>query len=108
MSAAPDGVSAADGIPMTQEDTDLFWVLSRIASFYLRIFDDEVPAESPARMEPPLCHFLNYAGHMTGLIRKGNHMYAKRDWLTDTFEDVVKDVKQHGYVSSSSKIDTQN
>jgi acyl transferase domain-containing protein len=94
--AAPDGASAAEGIPVTQEDTELLWVLSRIASFFLRRFDEDVPEDSPARTEVPLCHYLNYARHMTGLLRNGKHRYARAEWLTDTFEDVLLDVKEHG------------
>ncbi|TVY48035.1 Polyketide synthase-nonribosomal peptide synthetase [Lachnellula occidentalis] len=95
--AAPDGISAANGIPVTQEDTVLLWVLSRIASFYLRDFDGMVPADSPVRVEAPLCHYLNYARHMTGLLRSGEHKYAKREWLADTFDDIMEDVRKHGF-----------
>jgi hypothetical protein len=70
--------------------------LSRIASFFLRRFDEDVPEDSPARTEVPLCHYLNYARHMTGLLRNGKHRYARAEWLTDTFEDVLLDVKEHG------------
>jgi acyl transferase domain-containing protein len=94
--AAPDGASAADGIPVTQQDTELLWVLSRIASFFLRTFDEDVPEDSPARTEVPLCHYLNYARHMTGLLRNGKHKYAKTEWLTDSFEDVLLTIKEHG------------
>ncbi|KAJ4290808.1 hypothetical protein N0V90_010003 [Kalmusia sp. IMI 367209] len=94
--AAPDGASAAEGIPVTQEDTELLWVLSRIASFFLRRFDEDVPEDSPARKEVPLCHYLNYARHMTDLFRSGKHKYAKTEWLTDTFEDVLLTIQKHG------------
>ncbi|PHH61189.1 hypothetical protein CDD81_712 [Ophiocordyceps australis] len=92
--AVPDGGSAADGIPVTEQDSKLLWVLSRIASFFLRKFS-ELPADSSAWTEKPLCHYLNYALHMTNLLRRGEHMYARREWLSDTWEDVMNDVKQH-------------
>lgn len=95
---APDGASAADGIPISQNDHDLLWVLSRIASFYLRKFDHEVPANSPLRTTQPLCHYLRYAHHMTELLKRGEHRYARKEWIEDTFDDVTQDVKRHGYV----------
>lgn len=97
--SAPDGVTAADGIPVTQDDTDLLWVLSRIASYYLRKFDEDVPEDSPARSESPLCHYLNYARHMTALLRSGEHKYAKKEWVNDNLDDVMDEVKVKQYVS---------
>ena len=97
--SAPDGITAADGIPVTQGDTDLLWVLSRIASYYLRKFDEDVPEDSPARSESPLCHYLNYARHMTGLLRSGEHRYAKKEWVNDSLDDVMDEVKVKGYAS---------
>ena len=90
---APDGITAADGIPVTQDDTDLLWVLSRIASYYLRKFDEDVPEDSPARSESPLCHYLNYARHMTGLLKSGEHRYAKKEWVNDSLDDVMNEIK---------------
>ena len=99
--SAPDGILAADGIPATQDDTDLLWVLSRIASYYLRKFDNDVPEDSPARFESPLCHYLNHARHMTGLLRSGEHGYAKKEWMNDSLDDVMDDVKAKRHVSIS-------
>ncbi len=97
--SAPDGITAADGIPVTQDDTDLLWVLSRIASYYLRKFDEDVPEDSPARSESPLCHYLNYARHMTSLLKSGEHRYAKKDWLNDSLDDVMNEIKAKRYAS---------
>ena len=95
---APDGTLAADGIPVTQYDVDLLWVLSRIAAFYLRQFDQDVPEDSPARLESPLCHYLNYARHMTSLLKRGEHKYAKKKWLHDNIADVMDEIETKGYV----------
>lgn len=99
--SAPNGITAADGIPVTQDDTDLLWVLSRIASYYLRRFDETVPEDSPARSESPLCHYLSYARHMTRLLRSGEHRYAKQEWVNDTLEAVMKEVHAKKYVFSA-------
>ncbi|KAK2776557.1 lovastatin nonaketide synthase [Colletotrichum kahawae] len=97
----PDGDLAAEDIPVTQADTDLLWVLSRIAAFYLRRFDEDVPEDSPTRSESPSCHYLNYARHMTDLLKKGDHKYGRKEWLTDTVEDVVAEIDSKGVADNS-------
>ncbi|KAF1352009.1 hypothetical protein BDV97DRAFT_293724 [Delphinella strobiligena] len=99
--SAPDGHLAAEGIPVTRDDTDLLWVLSRIASYFLRRFDEDVPEDSPAQIESPLCHYLNYARHMTRLLRSGEHKYAKKTWVDDRLEDVLAEVKAQGVEDNS-------
>lgn len=95
---APDGILAADSIPVTQYDVDLLWVLSRIAAFYLRQFDQDVPEDSSARLKSPLCHYLNYARHMTDLLKRGEHKYGKKKWLDDIIADVMDEIETKGYV----------
>jgi hypothetical protein len=101
ISSAPDGHRAASGIPISQNDVDLLWILSRIASFYLRKFDEDVPEDSPARRESPLCHYLNYARHMTQLLCSGEHKYARKSWADHTVEDVRAEVKAKGAEDNS-------
>ena len=97
--SAPDGITAADGIPVTQDDTDLMWVMNRIAFYYLRKFDKAVPEDSPARSEAPLCHYFNFARHMTGVFWSGEHRYAKQEWANDSLDDIMDDVKAKRYAS---------
>jgi hypothetical protein len=99
--SAPDGHRAASGIPISQNDVDLVWILSRIASFYLRKFDEDVPEDSPARRESLLCHYLNYARHMTQLLCSGEHKYARKSWADNTVEDVRAEVKAKGVEDNS-------
>ncbi|KAI1456609.1 polyketide synthase [Annulohypoxylon moriforme] len=74
--AAPDGSFPTGNTPATSVDHERFRVLSRIACFYLRKFDEEVPVDSPSRFAEPLCHYLNYAHHMTELLRNGKHRFS--------------------------------
>ncbi|KAF2158977.1 hypothetical protein M409DRAFT_30511 [Zasmidium cellare ATCC 36951] len=99
--AAPDGHQAAEGIPVTDRDVKLLWTLSRIASYFLRQFDSDVPEDSPARSEAPLCHYLRYARHMTQLLGTGKHQYGKQEWMQDTIEDVLRDVTSNGFEDNS-------
>ena len=92
----PDGELAAEGIPVTQYDRDLLWLLSRIASFFLRQFDEGVPEDSPARIDSPFCHYLRYARHMTSLLKRGGNKWGKPEWANDTLEDVMKEVSAKG------------
>lgn len=92
----PDGTAAAAAISLRQEDIDFQRVLGRVAAYYLRKFDAEVPADSLARIEPPLCHYLNYARQMTDRLRKGEHKYAQKHWLADTFDDIMENVENSG------------
>lgn len=92
----PDGILAAEGIPVTQSDTDLLWVLSRIVVFYLKHFDETVPEDSPARVESPHSHYLHYARHMTNLLKNGEYVYGRQEWLGDTIGDVMAEVEAKG------------
>ncbi|KAF9872525.1 hypothetical protein CkaCkLH20_10022 [Colletotrichum karsti] len=97
----PDGSAAAANVPVTDLDRDLVFVLSRIAAFYLRQFDDTVPQNHPARSESPLCHYLNYAQHMTNLLKRGEHKWAYKEWLKDTEQDVLDHVRAKGVMDNS-------
>ncbi|GJC96281.1 polyketide synthase PksF [Colletotrichum higginsianum] len=69
----PDGAVDAADVPVASDDHGLMFVLSRIAAFYLRQFDATVPEDDTARSKSPLFHHLNYARHMTDLLRRGEH-----------------------------------
>jgi SAM-dependent methyltransferase len=97
----PDGDLAAEAIPITQDDKDLLWILSRISTYFLRQFDDSVAEDAPARTESPLCHYLHYARHMTNLIRKDEHQWAKKEWLNDTLDDVMNEIEAKGVAGNS-------
>lgn len=97
----PDGNAAAAGVPVTDLDRSLVFVLSRIAAFYLRQFDEAVPQSHPARSESPLCHYLSYAHHMTNLLKRGEHKWAYQEWLNDTEQEVLDYVKAAGVMDNS-------
>ncbi|KAI1374301.1 hypothetical protein F4677DRAFT_461577 [Hypoxylon crocopeplum] len=97
----PDGVAAAADVPITKYDHDLMFVLSRIAAFYLRQFDELIPENDPLRSESPICHYLNYARHMTGLLKRGEHRWAHLEWLNDTEQDVLDDIRDKGVADNS-------
>ncbi|CAN9465622.1 unnamed protein product, partial [Alternaria alternata] len=95
--SAPDGTLAAAGVPVGKTDHDLMFVLSRIAAYYLRVFDEQLPEDDPARSTSPLCHYMNYARHMTNLLKTGQHKWAHAEWLNDTEQDVFADIADKGF-----------
>ncbi|EDU46789.1 lovastatin nonaketide synthase [Pyrenophora tritici-repentis Pt-1C-BFP] len=99
--SAADGTRAAAGVPITERDHELMFVLSRIAAFYLRQFEDLIPEDHPARYESPLCHYMRYARHMTGLLKAGEHRWAHLEWLNDTEQDVFDDIASKGFTENS-------
>ncbi|KAM0551730.1 hypothetical protein ACHAPJ_008297 [Fusarium lateritium] len=86
----PNGTVAAIEIPIQEGDMDLVYTFSRAACYFLRQFDEQVPEDSPARLESPNCHYLRYARHVTNLVRTGQHRYVKGEWANDSLEDVKK------------------
>ncbi|KAE8834712.1 hypothetical protein PTNB73_08612 [Pyrenophora teres f. teres] len=99
--SAADGTLAAAGVPITERDHELMFVLSRIAAFYLRQFEELIPEDHPARSESPLCHYMHYARHMTGLLKAGEHRWAHLEWLNDTEQDVFDDIASKGFTENS-------
>lgn len=93
----PDGDIASNGIPTTQEEAELLWVLSRIVNFYARQFDLQVPEDSQMRSEAPTSHYLRFCRHLRSLFEKGETPFAKQEWLHDTVEDVKADIEKKGY-----------
>ncbi|KAL7776920.1 hypothetical protein CFE70_007340 [Pyrenophora teres f. teres 0-1] len=99
--SAADGTLAAAGVPITERDHELMFVLSRIAAFYLRQFEELIPEDHPARSESPLCHYMHYARHMTGLLKAGEHRWAHLEWLNETEQDVFDDIASKGFTENS-------
>lgn len=83
------------GISFTENDVLLLQTLSRLGTYYLRIFDNQVPMDSPVRWEDEtLKYYLAYAHHMTELVRSGKHPYAKTEWLNDTLEEIQQEIEE--------------
>ncbi|KAJ3542839.1 hypothetical protein NM208_g3893 [Fusarium decemcellulare] len=96
----PDGTLAAKDFPVTQHDNDLMWALSRIAAYYLRKFDDEIPEDSPVRSDGYLRYYLAYARHMTASLRAGTHKYGKVEWIHDTAAVIREELNIKGLSSN--------
>ncbi|GKT82135.1 polyketide synthase [Colletotrichum tofieldiae] len=85
-----DGELAARDTVVGQNHEDILMALERISTYYLRQFDQQVPADSPLRKESPHSYYLRYARHIVDLVQSGNHKWAQKEWLNDSLEDMLK------------------
>jgi acyl transferase domain-containing protein len=86
----PDGLEAGRDIPLTEDHRDTVRLLERIATFYLRKFDKEIPADHPMRSEFTTKWYLNYARYITDMVETGQHKWAQKEWLQDTVDDIME------------------
>lgn len=83
---APDGVAAALAdrpIAVSQKEREQLAALKRLAVFYYRKFETEVPSDSPLRLPSEsgaTAHFLRYGQHVLSSLPP--------DWPDDTMEDI--------------------
>jgi len=85
-----DGIEAGKDIPLTESHRDTVRLLERIATFYLRKFHKEVPADHPIRAEFTTKWYLNYAKYITEMVESGQHKWAQKEWLQDSLEDIME------------------
>ncbi|KAI0194522.1 putative polyketide synthase [Xylaria flabelliformis] len=85
----PDGLAAARGIPLTEENGVTIDLLERIAIFYLRKFDREIPEDHPARSQDPTDSYLTFARYTASVAEAGRHKWYQQGWLEDSLEDVI-------------------
>ncbi|KAI1176375.1 beta-ketoacyl synthase domain-containing protein [Nemania sp. FL0916] len=84
----PSGEEVSFDDNITQEDEDFAYALERLSTYYTRKFDRELAADHPARSQKPFSDYLHFCQHMNTLQREGRHVYAKKEWLNDTAEDI--------------------
>ncbi|KAI1746169.1 beta-ketoacyl synthase domain-containing protein [Xylaria scruposa] len=84
----PSGEEAAFDDEITQEDKDFAYALERLSTYYTRLFDRELEADHPARSQRPFSDYLNFCKYMNTLQKNGKHVYAKKEWIDDTADDI--------------------
>ncbi|KAI1115190.1 putative polyketide synthase [Nemania sp. NC0429] len=75
-------------IPHTSEGVDKIEVLERMAGFFLRKLEREVPLSHPARQVAPYKYLLNYAGHVISQQKAGKVPRWSSEWELDRESDV--------------------
>ncbi|XWW92934.1 hypothetical protein V2A60_000862 [Cordyceps javanica] len=87
--AEPDAAYSGACVPTTDERR-LAEILERGSFFYLRHLDSQVPADCPGRSDQYFDAYLKFAAHTLKQCTDGKHQYAKREWLQDTEQDIMK------------------
>ena len=73
----------------SSEEYELAYTLERVASYYLRSLDEDIPRNHPARSEGAYVGLFNYANHICSQVSQGRHPYARKEWVTDTLDDIL-------------------
>lgn len=94
----PDGFQAASGIELTEGHRASERMLERIATFYLRKMDRDLPNDHPKRTKFPTSRYLNFARHITSLVEAGKHRLAERSWLEDSLDDILQASKPFAHL----------
>ncbi|KAI1209521.1 uncharacterized protein F4807DRAFT_467711 [Annulohypoxylon truncatum] len=82
--ANPDAQRIAyDGEP-SKEEVELALLLERMAVFYLRRLDREVPKEHPARSAGPYQHYFSFATHIVSRAKEGKLSHWSSQWDHDS------------------------
>lgn len=77
--------------PSTQDEQwQLACDLERIAGFYLRVLDREIPQDHPCRTDEPTTHLFRFAQHTIARQRAGKVARWLPEWEADTNDDVTR------------------
>lgn len=88
--AHPDCFEAARGLWDDAAVQETAALLERVATFYLRKFDREVPPGHRARTTFPTKWYLNHARHVSDSVRDGKHIWWEDGWGNDTIGSITE------------------
>ncbi|KAF4625319.1 hypothetical protein G7Y89_g12847 [Cudoniella acicularis] len=86
----PDGIEAARDLWEGNNQRETVQLLERIATFYLRKFDQEIPPDHSARITFPTKWYLNHARHVKEVVASGKHKWWKDEWHNDTLDKILE------------------
>ncbi|RYP25133.1 hypothetical protein DL765_000014 [Monosporascus sp. GIB2] len=84
--ADPDTQIIACDNSATVDQLELVALLHRVAGFYLRVLEREIPVDSPHRVEGPYKGLLEFASRTASLSRAGEVPFWQPQWEQDTPE----------------------
>lgn len=96
--ADPDVQLLVDNSPPTSDRAQLSGLLDRVASFYLRILDQEIPHDHSARTTPPYNGLFQLASRIGSQYSRGERAFWKQEWEQDTPQSLA--VLRDPYASS--------
>ncbi|KAK3689258.1 putative polyketide synthase [Podospora appendiculata] len=94
----PDGAKASQGLWSDESQIEIVYLLERIAFFYLRQFDRDIPSDHPARTTSPKKWYLNHARHVVACVESGSHKWWKDEWREDTAESLLEASKPYRHL----------
>ncbi|KAK8038627.1 Polyketide synthase-nonribosomal peptide synthetase [Apiospora rasikravindrae] len=96
--AAPDAERVVfDGEP-TEDQLRLARLLDRMAIFFLRHLDREIPSDHQARTSGAYQHYFRFASHTLSLFKAGKLPLCLQKWEDDTSEDLAAAYKPYLHV----------
>ncbi|KAF2795005.1 hypothetical protein K505DRAFT_302867 [Melanomma pulvis-pyrius CBS 109.77] len=95
---SPDAQRAAyDGEP-SSEQVQLARLLERMAVFYLRRLETNVPKDHDARVSGPLPQYFKFASHILSNVKEGSLPLWSAEWEQDTSDDLASAYQPYLYV----------
>jgi acyl transferase domain-containing protein len=87
---SPNGDLVLGGRRATPKDCQKAYDCERIGFYYMRTLNDLFGGKEGADIELQSHHeaLLEYAAHINQLVLERKHQYAKREWITDTHEQI--------------------
>jgi hybrid polyketide synthase / nonribosomal peptide synthetase ACE1 len=79
----------------TDVETELGWLLERIAHFYLARLAREITPQEEARAEWHHQKLMDFARHASREVASGRQPYAKSGWAQDTYETMKRLMDEH-------------
>ncbi|OKL60321.1 hypothetical protein UA08_04451 [Talaromyces atroroseus] len=87
--AIPDAQCAADN-RATPEDYELAWSLERVSIFYMKKLQADIKPEERINLEWYHHALFDFVSHILSKTEKGKQRFAKREWLDDTWEQILE------------------
>ncbi|KAI1304521.1 PKS-NRPS hybrid [Xylaria venustula] len=86
----PDSGEIVGKVDVQQLNPDLLFSLERVAYFYLRTLDKEIPRSQRTNLEWHHTRLFAYVDHVLSRVDRGTNRFAKKEWQNDTKDLIHK------------------
>ncbi|KAH7310210.1 putative hybrid NRPS/PKS enzyme [Rhexocercosporidium sp. MPI-PUGE-AT-0058] len=96
--SSPDGNVVPGNERATPEEYQKAYDCDRVGYFYLRKLNEEFGGDKRGKMELQWHHeaLLDFAAHIHELVLQEKHHYGKKEWITDTHEEMCALMDKYG------------
>jgi hybrid polyketide synthase / nonribosomal peptide synthetase ACE1 len=77
------------------DDLKLSFMMEKVAYFYLRQIGTEFPKDSRQGYEWHHARLFDYVDHCLEYVASGTHPYAKKEWINDSRDEILKIVDKY-------------